>query len=58
VVSFRGGFASKLSIVHQSRSNPVPLYGLRMPVKQSYKQVKRALGWSDYQVRSVATFPA
>jgi hypothetical protein len=28
------------------------LYGLRMWVEQSYKQVKHALGWSDYQVRS------
>jgi hypothetical protein len=30
----------------------VRLYGLRMWVEQSYKQVKHALGWSDYQVRS------
>jgi hypothetical protein len=29
----------------------VRLYGLRMWVEQSYKQVKHALGWSDYQVR-------
>lgn len=29
----------------------VRLYGLRMWVKQSYKQVKYALGWSEYQVR-------
>lgn len=28
------------------------LYGLRMWVEQSYKQVKYALGWSEYQVRS------
>ena len=28
------------------------LYGLRMWVEQSYKQVKHALGWSQYQVRS------
>ena len=28
------------------------LYGLRMWVEQSYKQVKHLLGWSDYQVRS------
>jgi hypothetical protein len=28
------------------------LYGLRMWVEQSYKQVKHVLGWSDYQVRS------
>jgi DDE superfamily endonuclease len=30
----------------------VRLYGLRMWVQQSYKQVKHTLGWSDYQVRS------
>jgi hypothetical protein len=30
----------------------VRLYGLRMWVEQSYKQVKYALGWRDYQVRS------
>jgi DDE superfamily endonuclease len=30
----------------------VRFYGLRMWVEQSYKQVKHALGWSDYQVRS------
>ncbi|MCA1719526.1 MAG: IS701 family transposase [Actinobacteria bacterium] len=30
----------------------VRLYGLRMWVEQSYKQVKHTLGWSDYQVRS------
>jgi hypothetical protein len=30
----------------------VRLYGLRMWVEQSYKQVKHVLGWSDYQVRS------
>ena len=30
----------------------VRLYGLRMWVEQSYKQVKHALGFSDYQVRS------
>lgn len=28
------------------------LYGLRMWVEQSYKHVKHALGWSEYQVRS------
>ncbi len=28
------------------------LYGLRMWIEQSYKQVKHALGWSQYQVRS------
>jgi len=30
----------------------IGLYGLRMWVEQSYKQVKHALGWSEYQVRS------
>jgi len=30
----------------------VRLYGLRMWVEQSYKQVKGALGWVEYQVRS------
>ena len=30
----------------------VRLYGLRAWVEQSYKQVKYALGWADYQVRS------
>ena len=30
----------------------IRLYGLRMWVEQSYKQVKHALGWSQYQVRS------
>ena len=28
------------------------LYGLRMWVEQSYKQVKTTLGWAEYQVRS------
>ncbi len=35
-----------------SVSEVVRLYGLRMWVEQSYKQVKHALGFSDYQVRS------
>lgn len=30
----------------------VRLYGLRMWVEESYRQVKHALGWSEYQVRS------
>jgi hypothetical protein len=30
----------------------IRLYGLRMWVEQSYKHVKHALGWSQYQVRS------
>ncbi len=33
-------------------SEIVRLYGLRMWVEQSYKQVKHVLGWGDYQVRS------
>ena len=30
----------------------IRVYGLRMWVEQSYKHVKHALGWSQYQVRS------
>jgi len=30
----------------------VKLYGLRIWVEQSYKQVKQHLGWAEYQVRS------
>jgi hypothetical protein len=30
----------------------IRLYSLRMWVEQSYKQVKSALGWGQYQVRS------
>lgn len=30
----------------------VGVYGLRMWVEQSYKQVKTTLGWAEYQVRS------
>ncbi len=30
----------------------VRLYGLRLWVEQSYKQVKQELGWADWQVRS------
>jgi hypothetical protein len=33
-------------------SEIVRLYGLRMWVEQSYKQVKHVFGWSEYQVRS------
>ncbi|MCA1718740.1 MAG: IS701 family transposase [Actinobacteria bacterium] len=35
-----------------SAEEVVRLYGLRMWVEQSYKQVKHALGWSQYQARS------
>ncbi len=34
------------------RAEIVRLYGLRNWVEQSYKQVKQALGWAQYQVRS------
>jgi len=30
----------------------IRIYGLRMWVEQSYKHIKHALGWSQYQVRS------
>ena len=39
-------------LVPADLSEIVGLYGLRMWVEQSYKQVKHVLGWSDYQVRS------
>lgn len=34
------------------RGEIVNLYGLRIWVEQSYKQVKQHLGWAEYQVRS------
>src|SRR4029079_3099451 len=34
-----------------SLAEAVRLYGLRMWVEQSYKQVKQELGWADWQVR-------
>jgi SRSO17 transposase len=40
------------SLAPASVAEVVRLYGLRMWVEQSYKQVKHVLGWSDYQVRS------
>ena len=46
------GIASDL--LPASVAEVVRLYGLRMWVEQSYKQVKHALGWSGYQVRSDA----
>ncbi len=33
-------------------SEVVRLYGLRVWIEQSYKQVKQTLGWAQYQVRS------
>jgi SRSO17 transposase len=42
---------SELLLAPADLAEIVRLYGLRMWVEQSYKQVKHALGWSDYQVR-------
>jgi hypothetical protein len=44
--------ASESELEAHDLSEIVRLYGLRMWVEQSYKQVKHVLGWSDYQVRS------
>ena len=44
--------AERSGLAPASVAEVVRLYGLRMWVEQSYKQVKHALGWSDYQVRS------
>jgi hypothetical protein len=47
--------ASESDLAHlapASVAEVVRLFGFRMWVEQSYKQVKHALGWSDYQVRS------
>jgi DDE superfamily endonuclease len=41
---------SKLAIA--SLQEVIRLYGLRMWIEQSYKQVRQALGWSEYQVRN------
>jgi SRSO17 transposase len=48
------GFArlTESDLASASIQEVVRLYGLRMWIEQSYKQVKHALGWSDYQVRS------
>jgi SRSO17 transposase len=43
---------SELLLAPADLAEIVGLYGLRMWVEQSYKQVKHVLGWSDYQVRS------
>jgi hypothetical protein len=40
------------SLAPASVAELVRLYGLRMWVEQSYKQVKHALGWGSYQARS------
>jgi hypothetical protein len=44
--------AQESDLTEADLSEIVGLYGLRMWVEQSYKQVKHVLGWSDYQVRS------
>lgn len=44
--------AQESELMGASLQEVVRLYGLRMWVEQSYKQVKHALGWSAYQVRS------
>ena len=44
--------AADSELAAASLEEVVRLYGLRMWVKQSYKHVKHALGWSQYQVRS------
>jgi hypothetical protein len=43
---------SQLLLASADLSEIVRLYGLRMWVEQSYKQLKHVLGWSEYQVRS------
>jgi SRSO17 transposase len=44
--------ATESALAAASLEEVVRLYGLRMWVEQSYKHVKHALGWSQYQVRS------
>jgi hypothetical protein len=44
--------AADSDLAAASLEEVVRLYGLRMWVEHSYKQVKHALGWSQYQVRS------
>jgi SRSO17 transposase len=44
--------AADSELTAASLEEVVRLYGLRMWVEQSYKQVKHTLGWSQYQVRS------
>ena len=44
--------ATESDLAPASVAEVVRLYGFRMWVEQSYKQVKHVLGWSDYQVRS------
>jgi hypothetical protein len=44
--------AADSELAAASLEEVVRLYGLRMWVEQSYKHVKHALGWSQYQMRS------
>ena len=44
--------AEQSKLVAASLEEVIRLYGLRMWIEQSYKQVRGALGWSQYQVRS------
>ena len=44
--------ASQVNLPAADLTEIVRLYGLRNWVEQSYKQIKAALGWSTYQVRS------
>jgi SRSO17 transposase len=44
--------AEQSPLTEASLAEVIRLYGLRMWIEQSYKQVKHALGWSEYQVRS------
>lgn len=47
-----GGVESATNFPPADLQEIVRLYGLRSWVEQSYKHVKHALGWSQYQVRS------
>jgi SRSO17 transposase len=44
--------AEQSHLVGASLEEVIRLYGLRMWIEQSYKQVRGVLGWSQYQVRS------
>ena len=44
--------ATTSALAAASLAEVVRVYGLRMWVEQSYKQVTGALGWAEYQVRS------
>ena len=44
--------AAQSELTVASLAEVIRLYGLRMWIEQSYKQVKHTLGWSEYQVRN------